>query len=340
MNYLLEQSIKRHGKVIFNYQHGNIQKQVYSYQDKQYSFDSYKPIPKPNFIEKEKGAYKMKTLSKLAQLKAKKQANQVKLETATKPAIKHEMTLQGLAEVKALKQEIDAIKSLILATNEMIKHQGKQIEKLYQISFNNNNDQIISLLTSITELLKNKTPETKQETPETKQTIIQPETKQENNQPDNTYEIFRKYFPGNVSEDNFNLAFRKADFSNIESMEESLKVIEKQNQNEGKGFLCARKSKKSFISAMWQTYNDCKGGKTETRVIDKSNSPVFSLKGFSKSLGIKMETVNEILEYIDSLDCFGDDEENEIYGIILEENPELEDEESIEEFIEFCRNKF
>jgi len=322
MNYLLEKSIKTNGKLERELRVNHYQvRQFYSHNGKTHFFDVFKPLTE-----------EFKTMSKLAAAKKLAQEKKQSINIQTKPAL----SLEGFAAVKEVKQSLDAIISRLMVIEAQLTENNAKLEKLHSITFNNNNDQIITLLKNLVDLnVKTKQVESVKPTEQKKE-----EETTNNNLPGNAFKQFQKYFSGNVTEENFNLAFKGCDFSTIETMETTLKAVEKKNQDNGKGFICARKSKKQFVSALWQTYIDTKG-KTETAKGEKGkgNSPVFSVSTFAKNLGIEKSTIKDILEMVDGYDCFGDAEENEILDIILEENEDVDD-NAYSEFIEFCKAKF
>lgn len=273
--------------------------------------------------------------SKLAQLK--KSANVSKLakmkeQQQTIPEAKPAgLTVEGLAMVKDLRKEIESIKSYTMQQNVLIKELTAQQAKLYEVVFNNGNDEIIALLKQIN--LKQSVSVPAKEI--TANALIDAgEEMHDKANNENLFQHFKKYFSGNVTEENFNKAM-KADFTSIETLTESLKVIEKKNQDEGKGFLCARKSKKQFIAALWQTINDIE--KPNSKNVDSSASPVFDSKYFAKALEIDEDTVKELFDIVDNTPEFTDEFENDLLEAMLEENADLP-EQGYEEFIEFVQN--
>jgi hypothetical protein len=331
MNYLTEQLIKQYGLIDSEYRiNQTTVKQTYFYKGQYFNFEVLKPESKPDFKQQINGGY---TMSKLQEMK--KNANtvkasklqQMKAEKTIKeqPEKKAGLTIEGLAMVKDLRKEIDSIKSYTLETNNLIKEQAKIIAELKAMVFNNGNDEIIELLKKIN------VKQAATVKPET----VKPETvNTDKKTASGSYDQFKKYFSGNCSEDSFNMAM-KADFTTIETLKESLKAIEKQNQDNGNGFLCARKSKKPFIAALWQIHTDSdkpNSGKT----IDKSDSPVFDSSYFSDLLEIDNQVIVDLFDIAKTQDSFSESFEEDLIDVIFEENEEV-NEEAYEEFITFLK---
>jgi hypothetical protein len=272
-------------------------------------------------------------MSKLEKMKQAKQAKQAKEQSLQieKQTVKPGLTIQGLAEVSSLKKEIESLRAYVLETNQAIKAQSEKLEKLYQVSFNNGNDEIVKLLKALLE--KMPIAQTKQPIESIKTEKASKGIQESKEVPEKAFSIFQKYFSGNVTEENFNKAMQ-ANFDSFETMENSLKVIEKTNQDNGKGFLCARKSKKAFNQAIWQVNHDLQGKAVKTE--KKAASPTIDFKYFSKGLEIEQDTIKDIYNLFEELDLDTEENETDFIDCILEENEEA-DIDLIEEFKVFIQ---
>jgi hypothetical protein len=237
------------------------------------------------------------------------------------------MTLEGISAVKELKEMIQGMQKTLSNLTE-------KTEKLYEVSFNNNNDQVISLLTELVKLTKEKPAVNVQEVK--KNTATREETNESNaGETGDAYDVFSKHFPGTADKDSFNDFYQSADFSNMESLEESFKTYNRKSEK----LLCARRSNKAYLSAIWETSNKLAKGNVTSKS-EKSNSPVHNVKYFSDSLGFDESTIKQLIEMQKQNDCFADEEEQDLLNLLLENGLDKNKEKEFDEFTDFIRAMF
>ena len=327
MHYLTEECILKHGFPIYETRVNDYQvRKYFSYQGEKVFIDLFKLQTRDNQKETQ-------TMTKLQQKKlelAKAQESKKQVES-----VKPSLSLEGFTLAKDLRNSIDGINSRLMVIESQNKSIIEKQEKLYTFLFNgeSNNKELFTLLSEIKTVLQERKTENKKEELKTAKEEKKGETETTNNETTgNIIERFKKHFSGNFQEKDFEKFYSNCDFSSVETMEESFKVWNRESSN----LMCARKSNKNFLASLWEvrpTKETTKGNKS-----DKIQSPVKSLKTFSDSLGIPIKTISEILEIVEAMDCFGDNEENEVYEMLLEENEEVNTESALE-FIEFCRAK-
>ena len=182
-------------------------------------------------------------------------------------------------EFKPLFEQLCFLSKKLQATQE-------QLHSLHAIMMQDNNGILIAKLDNIEKSLNSKieTIKTASNKPESDET------------PSNAtaLQLMQKYFSGTLSnEEGFNKFIASADFSTPETLE---KAFAEFNRN-ASALLCARRSNKAYLAAIWQVKQDMATGNNKNKAIPKT-TPVKNFEFWSKKLGCSVEDIKAFADIL------------------------------------------